>query len=240
VNCEEVRAQLPDYVLGTLGEPDRAAVRGHLRGCSICRRDAVSLDEGVALFASAAHEVSPPPDLRDRVMGVLSEEWAEAPSGRQLLDRRWLLMAAAAVLLVGAVAWGAISQVSSSRNAHDADSYRELLATLGGTDVRVTALTPVADSGVEGTAILYDSTREQSWGLILVRAREHRGELLATLVGPHGHTIELFPIELERDGEGSTWLVTSSDISMFNLVRVTAPDGTLVARGVVSDAERDA
>jgi hypothetical protein len=239
VNCEEVRAQLPDYVLGTLDEPDRAAVRGHLRGCSVCRAEAIGLDQGVGLFASAAHEVPPPPNLGERVMSVLSEEWAETPSGLRPFERRWLLMAAAALVLIGVVVWGALAQASSNRNASDADAYRELLATLGGTDVRVASLTPIADSGVEGTAILYDSTREQSWGLILVRAREHRGELLATLVGPHGHTIELFPIELEQDGEGSTWLVTSSDISNFSLVRVTASDGTLVAQGVASDEHQD-
>jgi hypothetical protein len=237
VSCEEVRAQLPDYALGTLPDLDRGAIRAHLRGCSSCRAEAARLDEGLALFSTAAHEVSPPPELEHRVLSVLGEEWAETPSERrprQALRRR-LSLAAAAVIIVGLGAWGALAQLSANRNAEDAAGYRFVLETLGGQDVRVTRLASRADSGVEGSAILYDSTREQSWALVLVRAPGYRGQLLAKLIGPHGRTLEPFPIELE-DGNGSTWLVTSMDISQFELVRVTTADGTVVAQGVAGHA----
>ena len=55
MSCEEIQAQLPDYTLGTLSETEAAAVRRHLRACTGCRLEARTLDEGVAMFAGAAH-----------------------------------------------------------------------------------------------------------------------------------------------------------------------------------------
>src|SRR6266550_2325107 len=78
MTCDEILQLLPDHALGTLSETEEAAVRRHLRGCGACRADAVALDRGVAMFASAAHATEPPPALRERVMTTLSEEWADA------------------------------------------------------------------------------------------------------------------------------------------------------------------
>src|SRR6266540_7158268 len=102
MSCEEVRAQLPDYALGTLPEMEAVAVRRHLRGCAGCRSEAATLDEGVALFASSAHEMEPPPELRDRIMTVLTEEWSDTPRSRRLVPRlimRWPALAAAAIVI---------------------------------------------------------------------------------------------------------------------------------------------
>ena len=82
MSCDAVRQQLPDYVLGTLSETETAAIRRHLRGCASCREDATELDQGVALFAGAAHVAEPPPDLKERVLAVLEEEWAERGCSR--------------------------------------------------------------------------------------------------------------------------------------------------------------
>src|SRR6266545_6546150 len=134
MSCDEVRAQLPDYALGTLAEIEAAAVRRHLRGCAGCRSEAATLDEGVALFASSAHEKEPPPELRDRVMTVLTEEWSETPSPQHLrpgVVSRWPAMAAA-VIVIAAVAFAVVSQVNARGFRSDALSYRQFLHTLGG------------------------------------------------------------------------------------------------------------
>src|SRR5437667_2517101 len=80
MKCEDVRLQLPDYTLGTPSDTGMVAVRRQLRGCSGCRSEAARLDEGVALFATAAHAVEPPAELQDRVLSVLAHEWDEAPA----------------------------------------------------------------------------------------------------------------------------------------------------------------
>ena len=155
MSCEEVRGTLPDYVLGGLSEIEMAAVRRHLRGCSACRAEASTLDEGVAMFANAAHAAPPPPELKERVMAVLAEEWAEAPETRRSLRERvlrWPSLAAAVVLLAGALAWGGVSQWRANNAADYAGAYQHLLHALGGRDVRVGILRPTTKTVVGGTA----------------------------------------------------------------------------------------
>src|SRR4029079_11145361 len=125
--CEDVLLLLPDHALGTLSETEEAAVRRHLRGCGACRSDALALDRGVAMFASAAHAADPPPELRGRVMDALADEWADDDRGSR--DEasvsasahrprsaivRWLAVAAVVVTLGGAVAWGAIEHAQAN------------------------------------------------------------------------------------------------------------------------------
>jgi hypothetical protein len=86
---------------------------------------------------------------------------------------------------------------------------------------------------MEGSAILYDSNRGQSWAAVFVQAPGSSGTAHAKLVRPDGRTIELFPIELADDGDGATWLVTSTDISAIRTVHVTDDAGQLVATGTV-------
>jgi len=232
VNCEDVREALPDYVLGSLPELEMAAVRRHLRGCSACRSDQVALDEGVALFADAAHASPPPPELRERVMSVLAEEWAETPETRQPFSRRlmrWPSLAAAVVLLAGALIWGGVAQSKANEWHQDAVSYQHLLHTLGGRDVRVGVLSPAGHQVVDGTAVVYDSDRGQSWCLVLVKAAGFRGNMNVTLSSSTGQSIRMFPIQIDSGGEGSSWLVTGADLSSFSTIRLRAADGTLLA-----------
>jgi hypothetical protein len=233
MNCEEIREQLPDYALGTLSDTEMAAVRRHLRGCAACREEASTLDRGVAMFATAAHATPPPEDLKDRVMSVLAEEWKEAPSA-QVPGRgprfRVGAVAAAIAVLSGALAWGGVAQSRANRFHGDATTYRQFLQALGGRDVRVAILSPRA-SGVEGSAILYDSDVGQSWILVLARSPAYRGTVTVTLASPGGASITLRAIEMSPDGEGSTWLVTSVDISRFTRITLAGPDGRVLATG---------
>jgi predicted anti-sigma-YlaC factor YlaD len=235
MNCESVRELLPDHTLGTLSDLQDADVRRHLRGCASCRSEASALDEGMSLFASAVHAAEPPEDLKGRVMAVLAEEWAESerPVGRA---RRWIAVGAAAAALVAAVVWAGTSQVRESHLAVQAASYRAFLHALGGRDVRVATIRPAASSSMEGSAILYDSDRGQSWVLVLLRAPGATGTAKVTLVGS-GPSITLRPVQLAEDGDGSTWLVTSADISTIRGIRVTDGTGHLLAFGTAGPAD---
>jgi len=243
MSCEEVRAQLPDYTLGTLSETEVAAVRRHLRACTGCRSEARILDEGVAMFAGAAHAMDPPPDLKARVMGVLAEEWTEAPHAKVRRPRsivRWMALAAAIVALAGSLTWGAIEQRNAERfradsatNRSDAASYRLFLHALGGRDVRVVTFVQRSDVVVDGSAVLYDSDKGQSWVLVMARVPGYIGTLTVSLSSADGHTISVQPLHIDGEGDGSTWLVTSADISAFRTVTIRIPSGPVIASGTV-------
>jgi hypothetical protein len=236
MSCDEARQQLPDYTLGTLSDTEGAAVRRHLRGCEACRQEAARLDEGMVMFASAAHAVEPPPELKARVMSVLSEEWAEAPAARAPRARRpvrtrWVA-AAAVALLAGTLTWGGLEQARANHESEDAASYRQFIGALGGRDVRTAILIPRDGSGVDGSAIMYDSDKGQSWILVLVRTLGYSQPISVSLSGPGGRSLHLpRPIEVAADGDGATWLVTSADLFSLRVVTLTGPDGTVVASG---------
>jgi Putative zinc-finger len=230
--CQEVRQQLADFTLGTLPEVEMAAVRRHLRGCGGCRADAARLDQGITLFATAAHVAEPPPELQDRVMSALAEEWAEAPVRRRPGPGRWLAVAAAVVAIGVALAWGAFAQVQANRLRTDAASYRSFLGALGGREVRVAALRQASSTAIEGSAILYDSDHGQSWILVLARAPGYLGSVEVTISATGGSSIHLRPLQIDSDGEASSWLVTSSDISSYTRVALRSSSGMLLATGL--------
>jgi hypothetical protein len=241
MSCEEVRAQLPDYALGTLPEMEAAAVRRHLRGCAGCRSEAATLDEGVALFASSAHETEPPPELRDRVMTVLTEEWSEAaPRPRPVLRRlmaRWPAMAAAAVL-IAAVVVATMAQVNARGFREDALHYREFLHALGGEDVRVATLRPARMVTLKGSVIVYDAEPgEQSWVMVLARSPGFPDEpVTVSLQTPGGRSIRIpFELEFEEDGDAWSGFTSSWDLSKFTRVVLTTPSGRVVATGSISE-----
>jgi putative zinc finger protein len=237
VKCEESQQFLPDYALGTLSETESAAVRRHLRGCSACRAEAADLDEGVALFAGAAHAAEPPTELKDRVMAVLEEEWVDAPARPLKVRGRfsvgWQAVAALLVVLAGLAAWAGVAQSKANRFRQDANNYRAFLGALGGKDVRVGRLEASPGLALEGSAVMYDSDRGQSWVLVLVRAPGLSGSASVTLQGS-GRTIELpFPLKFDPDGEGAAWLVTAADISHFDQVVLTDAREQVIARAHV-------
>jgi putative zinc finger protein len=239
MSCEEARAQLPDYTLGTLPNMEAAAVRRHLRGCAGCRSEAATLDEGVALFASSAHAVEPPSELRDRIMAVLSEEWSEAPGPRSIVPRlmsRWPAMAAAAAVIVALVVAG-LAQAQIRGFRQDALHYREFLHTLGGKDVRVARLSPARSITLEGSAIVYDAEHgEQSWVLVLARAPGFAEQVTVSLEASEGRSISIpFRLRFDENGDAWTGLTTSSDLSKFNRIVLTTPSGRVVATGTVRE-----
>jgi len=90
VDCEAALDQLPDFVLGLLSEdPAGDGVREHLRGCRRCRMSASGLEHGLFVFSVASHATPPPPDLRERVLSVLREEWADEAVSTTRLRRWW-------------------------------------------------------------------------------------------------------------------------------------------------------
>ncbi len=236
MKCDEVRDQLAEHLLGTLDEPADLEIRRHLRGCAACRREMTALAEGVSTFARAAHEVEPPPELKERVLSAVREDHADSAPGAPAKRRpaAWLAIAAAAVLVAGSLAWGVRSNVHARHYEASAIKYDTLLGALGGENVRVGKLQPEGSQLLEGSAVVYDSKVEQSWVLVLVRAPGMQGGATATLSSPDGQTIPLHPMEFSPGGEASSWLVTSSNLRRFDTVTIRDDSGSVIATGVVS------
>jgi len=237
VTHDDVRERLPEHLLGTLEGPDDLEVRRHLRGCASCRAEMSKLGEGITAFAAAAHDREPPEELRDRVLGALDDEWRDAPAEqrRSPLARPWLAAAAAFLAFLLAFSWGLGQQRRATNAALDAVSYNTLLHTLGGEDFRVGTLRPTGAQPVDGSVVLYDSMKDQSWGLVMVRAPGMTGSLDVTLTDASGDAIKVRSVELSDSGDGTSWLVTASDIGAYNHVEVPY-GGQPIAAAAISSA----
>jgi hypothetical protein len=181
--------------------------------------------------------MEPPAELKSKVLSVLSEEWEETPQPKARVPRLglagWTAVAAVVVLLAGALSWGTVAQSNAGRFRADSQSYQQFLHALGGKDVRVATLSARTSQVIEGSAVLYDSDRGQSWALVMAHVPGYSGPLAVVLSAPDGRTIALHSMALDSNGEGSTWLVTAANISSFKTVRLMDSAGRVVASGAV-------
>jgi hypothetical protein len=230
--CEEVRALLPDFALSSQEGRDEPEVRRHLRGCGSCRRELDALREGLGVLASTLERPAPP-ELRDRVMRVLSEEWTERiePSRtRASAPRGWRIAVAASIALaVVAGAFGVIQLDRAREAAGDATSYDTVLATLGGTGFKVGALEAASQRPVEGSVVAYESSNDQSFVVVFVRTPELAGEGSLLVSRSDGTTWDPGPIEFDGDGDAAVWWVTDRSIASMTGLSVRAPDGSVLA-----------
>lgn len=237
MTCDEVSELLPEQLLGTLEGPEDLEVRRHVRGCAGCRGEMVALADGVASFARAAHDRPPPPEVRDRVITVLEQEWRDAGEpARPSRRNTWIGRAAAAMALIVTLAWAGVQTQRANDAAASAASYERLLSVLGGTEFRVGALERRGDLTIEGSVLLYDSHEAQSWAVVLVRAPGSTGTADVWLESTDGSVIEVGSIEFQPDGDGATWLVTSSEIASFDHATITTDDGTILATAEIAPA----
>jgi hypothetical protein len=230
--CEDVRTLLPDFVLGSLEGAGDLNVSRHLRGCGGCRRELDALREGVAVFASTMERAAPP-ELRDRVMNVLSEEWVEADgsstSGGRV-PRGWRIAVAASLTLALIAATFGVIQLGRARDAtKDATSFRTVLATLGGTGFKVGTLEAASPMPVEGSVVAYESSNDQSFVVVFVRTPELTGNGSLLVSRSDGTTWDPGPIEFDGDGDAAVWWVTDRSIASMTGLTVTAPDGATLA-----------
>jgi hypothetical protein len=249
MTCEQVRDLLPEHLLGSLDGDADARVEHHLRGCTDCRAERLRLEDGVATLAYATHEAAPPEELRDHVLAVLDNEWRatdddherEADAKVVPMRRRataWLAVAAAVLLVVGSFAFAVSQREHALRVQADAASYQSLLSTLGGKEFRLGQLQTSNETGVSGKVILYDGDPKQgwnSWGIVLARGPANLTDAEAVLMGPGGHSMQLPPLKFS-DGEASTWLVTHDDLTKYDELVITSPDGNVLASARIAEA----
>jgi anti-sigma factor RsiW len=230
--CDDVRTLLPDFVLGSTERRGELDLRRHLRGCGACRRELDALREGLGVFASTLERTAPP-ELRDRVMNVLSEEWTEAiesPRSRAPAPRGWRIAFAASIALALVAGGFGLIQLGRARDAtKDAASFRTVLATLGGTGFKVGTLEAATETPVEGSVVAYESSKDQSFVVVFVRTPELTGEGSLLVSRSDGTTWDPGPIEFDGDGDAAVWWVTDRSIASMTGLTVTGPDGSILA-----------
>ncbi len=104
---EELKANAAGYVLGSLDPEERRAFESHLAGCAECSAEVASLWPVVGALATAVPQVTPRPELRERILGAAAPAGADA----HIHDRKppaalaWLPLAAAIVIAIGAAVY---------------------------------------------------------------------------------------------------------------------------------------
>ena len=191
---DEVRDLLPIYALDALDGVEEMEVRTHLETCPDCQSflDAYLLAAGS--LALSVEPVSPPPALRDRLLGalpitpqqgvVVPLERRAAPSSHRLArSRSWgwervtALVAVAALLVVGAIALSLVGRLHSQNRTEQA-----FIQSLGETGIR--------------TLTLHNGPgAEQLTAQVLVSADGSRGGLLvAGLASPGKNVYKVWAI----------------------------------------------
>ncbi|HEY2667848.1 MAG TPA: anti-sigma factor [Actinomycetota bacterium] len=172
MNHDELRDLVPIYALDALGAGDEEEVRRHLETCEPCRQLLESHIEAAAALALAAKPVTPPPELRSRLMTAVAAS-PKAPSVPPVIPLRSLrsltwqrlsaLVAVAALLALGAFSYG------QSRRLHDQE--RRLAAQGAIFQALASPLTTAVPltgtgSGVNASAELYVSGDRHTAGLV--------------------------------------------------------------------------
>jgi hypothetical protein len=229
--CEDVRPYLPDFVLGAAESEDDRTVREHLRGCGSCRRELDALEEGLGVFGSTLERPAPP-ELHERVLTVLAEEWAEGrpDRGRAPVPRVWrVAVAASLAVAILAGAFGLLQFGRAREEVRDANSYRAVLATLGGTGFKVGTFEAATATPVEGSVVAYESSHDQSFVVVFVRTPEIAGHGSLLVSRRDGTSLSPSPIEFDGDGDAAAWWVTDRSIDSMTELSIRAPDGSVLA-----------
>ena len=145
MTCPHMASELGAYVLGALSPEERVRFEEHLDGCALCAAELAEFADIPALLDRVRPEdlqpvaVTPSPELFDRVSAAARATPEAAPSR----PRRWLLVAAAVLALLGAgtgvVIWA--TGLGSDTVTATAGSVHATLAVTGQPEGTVLELT---------------------------------------------------------------------------------------------------
>lgn len=131
----DLHSLLAPYALNALDRDERARFEAHLDQCAHCQDELAGFVATAARLGDAVSH-TPPPALRERLLGEITQTPQERPvvsalAGRRGLRRTLPRLAVAAALLVGAAGVGGYvveHQNASNERQHNADIQRVLAA----------------------------------------------------------------------------------------------------------------
>jgi anti-sigma-K factor RskA len=169
VQRHELHLLTGSYALDALTGDEQADFEKHLARCPACAEEVRGLRETAARLAMAT-AVSPPPEMRPRVLAAVPRTRQLPPPGRNLLARagertglRRLSpsragLTAGVLALVAAVAFLLVTQVSTSRQLQQAQAGNSAIAAvLAAPDARIES----SPATVGGTVTAVLSVRER-------------------------------------------------------------------------------
>jgi hypothetical protein len=154
------------YVLDALGPEEQEAFEAHLHECAACQAEVAELQHVVDVLPLAVEPVPPPVALRDRILSAIQAEGdvraglEVMPGGAPARSRSTALRsflharevwfaAAAAVIIVGLVAWNVVLQTSSNQQtAYQRDVVTALAAGAKVTTMAGTTSAPNASASL--------------------------------------------------------------------------------------------
>lgn len=195
------------YVLNAIDDLDRARFDRHLAECPACAAEVAELTETIGALTAASAE-APPAGLRAAVLAraaatpQLPRQAQRAPRRGAAQWRRWLVAAAAAVVLVGAGAIGyVIADHSRSGGGQATAETRRIAAVLAAPDARMQSVAAgggrvtvvTAASLNDAVAVLADLPSpgtSHAYQLWVIRGQSPRS--VGVLPAGHTNATELF------------------------------------------------
>lgn len=193
-SCEEVREIAAEVALGIAPAKERARTLEHLIACTECRAHVQELSSVADEILLLAPESEPPIGFESRVIESFGG------SLRRRRDFKRLALAAAAVLLVGAVAAGG-TYLAGSHSRDLASRWSTALGAGHGSSFTASALTDPSSNFRAGHAFLFRG--DPSWIYVEVQApSSFSGTYGVQLVTSDGQTLPIGSVTY-RNGVGS-------------------------------------
>jgi hypothetical protein len=236
-DCQGVREDLAEHVVGVLPPARRRAVSDHLRWCAGCRKEAGDLAEGAAVLALSG-PADPPVGLEGRIVGSVARRNAgERRRGPRVAVILAAAVAVASVGFVGAMAGRvrrAEDAAATARGRAEAagDRFADVLEEVGASPVMSLPLTgALGDAG--GRALLYDAREGRDFALVIVGGLPQAGEpYLAYLVSPSGRRMDVGRLRPSGDGQLSRYRFFADLSAARDLVVVDAAGRTVLRADV--------
>jgi putative zinc finger protein len=255
VDCAPVRDRLTEHALSTLPTDERAFVNRHLEWCAGCRKEAAELEAAAAVVGLSAGQMDPPASLEERVVDRVQRAGLGRGPWRRRLRVLTVATAAAVLLAVIGVGWGAamFAQVQSShQQAQQAERRaREITARLnrllnsflarqpkaGPRDVvRRAVLAPAEGRRGGAGSIVFVSPSQDDWALVIMGGLASRElPFHVTLQDRYGEFVHVGTIHrLFADGSARAFHAYHQSLKRFTYVLVKDRAGEIVLSGDLS------
>jgi putative zinc finger protein len=250
--CVEVREQLTEHALATMSPEERAFVGRHLEWCAGCRKEAEELQAAAAWVGLSAEQADPPAALEERVVGAIAAAAQTRAPWRRRLRVLTVATAAALLLAVIGVGWGAamFARVQTSRQQTVAAEQRanELARRMqqllnqfldrrpqAGPREQIRRATLAPTPGHEGGAgsVIFTSPFQEDWALVIIGGLPHRGlPYHVALEHTRGRVVDVGTVrKLSTDGSARVFRTYKKSLKGFSHVSVKDRNGAVVLSG---------